>query len=117
MGVPGTLVGIFVGVGTSLPELVVSAQAALRGSSDISVGNIIGSGITNLLLCLGAAAAAHEIAVPATAIGFDLPFLVFATIAALVMMVRKFDVTRGEGAVLCAIFVVYVSMRTTGMVA
>jgi cation:H+ antiporter len=116
VGVPGTLIGIFVGVGTSLPELVVSVQAAVRGAADISVGNIIGSGITNLLLCLGAAAAAHDIAVPATALAFDLPFLLVTTVIALALMIEQLDVTRAEGIVLCLLFGFYLYLRAAGVV-
>ncbi|MEC7946768.1 MAG: calcium/sodium antiporter [Myxococcota bacterium] len=115
IGVPGTLIGIFVGVGTSLPELVVSVQAALRGSADISVGNIVGSGITNLLLCLGAAAGAHAIAVPPAAVLFDLPFLLVTTAIAIALMLEGFDVTRAEGTVLCLLFVLYLYLRIAGM--
>lgn len=116
VGVPGTLIGIFVGVGTSLPELVVSVQAAVRGAADISVGNIIGSGITNLLLCLGAAATAHDIAVPATALAFDLPFLLVTTVIALALMIEQLDVTRAEGIVLCLLFGFYLYLRAAGVV-
>lgn len=116
IGVPGTLIGIFVGVGTSLPELVVSVQAAIRGAADISVGNIVGSGITNLLLCLGAASAAHDIAVPATALAFDLPFLLVTTVVALALMLEQLDVTRAEGVVLCLLFGFYLYLRAAGVV-
>lgn len=116
IGVPGTLIGIFVGVGTSLPELVVSVQAAVRGAADISVGNIVGSAITNLLLCLGAAAAAHDIAVPVTALAFDLPFLLVTTIIALALMLEQLDVTRAEGVVLCLLFGFYLYLRAAGVV-
>lgn len=116
IGVPGTLIGIFVGVGTSLPELVVSLQAAVRGAADISVGNIVGSAITNLLLCLGAAAAAHQIAVPSTALAFDLPFLLVSTLIALALMLERLDVTRAEGVVLCLLFGFYLYLRAAGVV-
>lgn len=116
IGVPGTLIGIFVGVGTSLPELVVSVQAAVRGAADISMGNILGSGITNLLLCLGAAGAAHEIAVPATALAFDLPFLLVTTVIALALMLERLDITRAEGVVLCILFAFYLYLRAAGVV-
>jgi cation:H+ antiporter len=117
IGIPGTLIGIFVGVGTSLPELVVSVQAAVRGAADISVGNIVGSAITNLLLCLGAAAAAHDIAVPPTALAFDLPFLLVTTVVALALMLEQLDVTRAEGIVLCLLFGFYLYLRAAGVVA
>ncbi|MDX9690584.1 MAG: calcium/sodium antiporter [Alphaproteobacteria bacterium] len=46
---------VVVGFGTSMPELTVSVGAALRGSSDISVGNVLGSNIANILLIIGVA--------------------------------------------------------------
>jgi cation:H+ antiporter len=57
LGISRLVVGmVIVGFGTSAPELVVSLQAALAGSPDIAVGNIIGSNIANILLILGIAA-------------------------------------------------------------
>jgi cation:H+ antiporter len=116
IGISGTLIGVFVGIGTSLPELVVSVQAALKGASDISVGNIVGSAITNLLLCLGAAAVVSPIAVPPTALSFDLPFTLAATIVALALMFERRDVTRTEGVALITIFGLYMYLRAAGVV-
>lgn len=53
-----------VGFGTSLPELLVSVQAALRGASDIAVGNVVGSNIANILLILGLAGLITPLATP-----------------------------------------------------
>src|SRR5690625_2345066 len=47
---------VIAGFGTSSPELVVSLQAALQGSADIAVGNVVGSNMTNLLLIIGLSA-------------------------------------------------------------
>ena len=47
---------VVVGFGTSMPELVVSLEAALKGSPDVAVGNVVGSNIANMLLILGASA-------------------------------------------------------------
>ena len=44
------------GIGTSMPELVVSCTGALQGSSDIAIGNVIGSNIFNVMLILGVTA-------------------------------------------------------------
>ncbi len=56
LGMSERLVGLtIVAVGTSLPELVTSVIAARRGHSDLAVGNVVGSNIFNVLLCLGAA--------------------------------------------------------------
>lgn len=57
LAIPPLLIGLtVVGFGTSTPELLVSVDAALRGSPDIAVGNIIGSNIGNILLIVGLAA-------------------------------------------------------------
>ena len=57
LGISKLVVGmVIVGFGTSAPELVVSLQAALAGSPDIALGNVIGSNIANILLILGIAA-------------------------------------------------------------
>ena len=68
-----------VGFGTSCPELVVSVTGALAGNSDISIGNVIGSNIFNILLILGASATIHPIVVSMETI-FDLGLLVIFTI-------------------------------------
>ena len=57
LGIPSFVIGLtIVALGTSLPELVTSITAAQAGNSEIVVGNVIGSNITNILLVLGAAA-------------------------------------------------------------
>lgn len=55
--IPTIVIGLtIVAIGTSMPEMVVSTAAALEGHSDISIGNVIGSNIANLLLILGVCA-------------------------------------------------------------
>ena len=56
-GVSEFVIGLtIVGIGTSMPELVVSCTGALQGSSDIAIGNVIGSNIFNVMLILGVTA-------------------------------------------------------------
>lgn len=112
LGVPGTVVGIFVGIGTSLPEVVVSVRAALTGAADIGIGNIIGSGITNLLLCLGFAALVHPLPVPDLAMTFDWPFAAAITFVALALLFENRDLTRAEGSALLVLFALYLYLRT-----
>ena len=66
-----------VAVGTSLPELVTSVLAARRGESDIAVGNVVGSNIFNVLLCLGSASLASTLHAQLAAVIVDLvaPFV------------------------------------------
>lgn len=62
MGVSKLVIGLtIVGMGTSAPELLVSLKAALGGSSDIALGNVVGSNIANILLILGASAIVYPI--------------------------------------------------------
>lgn len=72
MGVSALLAGlVIVGFGTSTPELLVSLRAALEGSPDIAVGNVVGSNIANVLLILGAAALIKPIACQPAAVYRD----------------------------------------------
>lgn len=65
LGVPDVIIGLtLVAVGTSLPELAASVIAAMRGQSDLAVGNVVGSNIFNILLILGVTTAISPFAVP-----------------------------------------------------
>ncbi|MBQ5359206.1 MAG: sodium:calcium antiporter, partial [Alistipes sp.] len=54
---------VIVGIGTSCPELVVSAYGALQGNVDVAIGNVVGSNIFNILCILGITALLHPVAV------------------------------------------------------
>ena len=65
LGVSAVVVGaIIVGFGTSMPEMAVSATAAVRGDIDLGIGNVVGSIIANLTLVLGATTFAANIPLP-----------------------------------------------------
>ncbi len=79
--IPPTLVGLtVVAMGTSLPELVVSLRAALIGASDLSVGNVVGSNIYNILLILSVAALIRPLRVKLSDARHDGPWMVFASL-------------------------------------
>jgi cation:H+ antiporter len=79
LGVRPLFVGLtIVAAGTSAPELVASVAAALRGSSGIAVGNIVGSNITNVLLVCGVAALIRPVTVSAAALRRDGPVVLGA---------------------------------------
>ncbi|MEO5336985.1 MAG: calcium/sodium antiporter [Magnetospirillum sp. WYHS-4] len=79
-GISEAVIGLtLVAGGTSLPELVTSVVAALRGRTDISVGNILGSNISNLLLILGTASQFGTLPVPPEIMGFDAWVMLAAT--------------------------------------
>jgi cation:H+ antiporter len=98
-----------VAAGTSLPELVTSIIAAFRGERDIAVGNVVGSCLFNLLGVLGVAAVVSPvgIAVSDSAMRFDLPIMIAATIACLPIFMTGFQISRWEGALFVAYYLAY----------
>jgi cation:H+ antiporter len=111
-GVSQTLVGIFlVGVGTSLPELALSVRAALRGQGSISVGNVIGSNIFDLLVPVGASAMIFPLTVEPNAVRFDLPALAVLTLATILFFRWRSGLQRGEAIALLLMYGTYVALR------
>lgn len=70
-----------IGFGTSAPELLVSLQAALAGSSGIAIGNVVGSNIANIALILGASALIIPCPTEKKTLRIDIPFMVIAIVA------------------------------------
>lgn len=110
LGMSDRLVGLtVVAVGTSLPELVTSLVASVRGHPDIAVGNVIGSNIFNILLCLGAAALAGPLAADPAAVRIDLVALLLMTALAALFIRTARTITRPEGALLFALYATYMA--------
>jgi len=99
-GMTDQLVGLtIVAIGTSLPELVTSVVAAMRGESDIAIGNVIGSNIFNVLLCLGAAATVGSIGTSLRAIWFEVAAFLGMTMLAAYFIRTERTVSRVEGGI------------------
>jgi len=101
-----------VAFGTSLPELVTCVVAALRGHPDIAVGNVVGSNIFNVFLCLGAAGLTGNLATEPRGGSVELAVLAAMTLAALYFLRTERTLRRWEGALLLAgyaRFLVYLS--------
>lgn len=78
--VPSFLIGVLIlGVGTSMPEMVVSVLAALEGSPDLALGNAYGSNIINIALVLGATVLISPIIIRKAIVQRDLPLLIAVT--------------------------------------
>lgn len=102
-GMSERVVGLtIVAVGTSLPELATSVIAALRGQSDIAVGNVVGSNIFNVLLCLGSAAASRPLQTPLAPVVVDLAVLAAMTLVGVLFLRGARTMPRWEGGVLLA---------------
>lgn len=108
MGVSAFFIGLtIVGFGTSTPELSTSLIAALKGSGDIAVGNVVGSNICNILLILGATALIRPIAVELRLVRSEL--LVVAAVSCLpfVALATGNTVTRWQGLAMVALLGAY----------
>lgn len=80
-GIPQLVIGLtIVAMGTSAPEAAVSISAALKGSADITVGNIVGSNILNILIILGLSALITLLAVAKSTIRIEIPIMMAATV-------------------------------------
>lgn len=97
LGISPLVVGVtIVAVGTSAPELAVSLHAALAGQPDVSIGNVIGSNLLNLLVVLGAAALVVPLVVAQRLIWWDIPIMIVAT-GLVWFFARDGHLSRGDG--------------------
>ncbi|MCI8773849.1 MAG: calcium/sodium antiporter [Lachnospiraceae bacterium] len=107
-GIPQLVIGLtIVAIGTSLPEAAVSTSAALKGSAEITIGNVVGSNILNILLILGITSVISPLAVQKSTIKYELPMVIGATV--LLAALGLFDGTIGriDGVILLAGMVLY----------
>ncbi|UIJ72961.1 calcium/sodium antiporter [Aurantimonas sp. HBX-1] len=109
-GISKLVVGlVIVGFGTSAPELLVSVQAALAGSPDISVGNVVGSNIANVLLIVGVAALIAPVANSDRAIRRDLIVMVLASIGVTAIFFTG-EISRLTGVAMLAALALYLGV-------
>lgn len=107
LGLTPLVIGLtVVAFGTSMPEMVVSVDAALAGSGAIALGNVVGSNIGNIALILGLSALVAPLAIHVQIIRKDLPLLVLVSVA-LVLLLANGVLGRGEGALLVLGLLVY----------
>ncbi|RJP78590.1 MAG: calcium/sodium antiporter [Desulfobacteraceae bacterium] len=103
-GMSPLLIGmVIVGFGTSAPEMLVSALAALEGSPGIALGNAYGSNIVNIALILGVTALINPIMVHSTVLRKELPILAFVTLLT-VVLIADLDLTRLDAILLLWVF-------------
>lgn len=111
LNIPMIVIGLtIVAFGTSLPEAAVSIKSAIAGVGGISIGNVVGSNIMNILLILGVAGCIANLPVKKNTFRIEIPFVILITTALLVFGIMGSNLTRLEGIallVLLAIFMVY----------
>lgn len=98
-----------VSIGTSMPELFVSTSSAIQGASDISIGNVIGSNICNLLLILGISSVIHPVKFQKETKLIENPMSIILTIIFLIMCNINQDINRIEGIILLILFVAFLT--------
>ena len=107
-GIPQLVIGLtIVAMGTSAPEAAVSITAATTGNAGITIGNIVGSNILNVLLILGLTAVITTVAVQKSTVKLEMPFMHMITIVLAVLGFTGGEIVLWEGIVLWALFLVY----------
>lgn len=107
-GIPQIVIGLtIVAMGTSAPEAAVSISAALKGSAEITIGNVLGSNILNILIILGLTSVIRTIFVQRTTIHYEIPMVIGITVLLAVMGLQNHVVSRLEGVILMGCMVIY----------
>ncbi len=107
-GIPQLVIGLtIVAMGTSAPEAAVSITAAMKGNAGITIGNVVGSNIMNVLVILGITSVITAIAVQKSTIRIELPFMIGVSAVLLVCGMSGGMITRVEGVLLWGFFLVY----------
>lgn len=106
--IPEIIIGLtIVSIGTSMPELFVSITSALEGHSDMSLGNIIGSNLSNLLLILGLSAIIKHVVFQKETRLYEIPMCLLFTITFMIFCNTNDGISRIEGIVLLLLFCVF----------
>lgn len=109
-GIPQLVIGLtIVAMGTSLPEAAVSIAAALKGTSEIAVGNVVGSNILNILLILGVTSVIAAVPVQKSTLKHEIPFMIVITIIMLFMCLSGREISFAEGMILWGLFLSYLA--------
>lgn len=106
--IPEIVIGLtIVSIGTSMPELFVSTTSAIEGHSDISIGNIIGSNICNLLLILGLSAIIRPVKFQKQTKIIENPMSIILSIIFLIICNTEQYISRAEGLILIILFIIF----------
>lgn len=107
--IPEIVIGLtIISIGTSMPELFVSITSALEGYSDMSIGNVVGSNIVNLLFILGISAILSKIEIKKETKLIEIPICIIVTIIFLIICNLGKSITRVEGSILIFLFMLFI---------
>ena len=120
MGVPESVIALtFIAIGTSLPELVTAITALVKGHSALSLGNVIGANILNLLLVSGVASIVSPFAVPNntqiagvnSSLLIDIPVMLFVMAFLTLPAMTKEKLSRVQGIILIVIYIAFCAFQ------
>ena len=122
MGVPESVIALtFVALGTSLPELVTAITSLIKGHSDLSVGNVVGANVFNLVLVSGVSVTLAPFTIPQSSTLFgvnsslvlDLPVMLAVMLIMTVPALVKGKMNRAQGIILLAIYAAFCAIQFT----
>ena len=105
-----------VAFGTSVPELITSAMAALKGETDISIGNLIGSNLFNIMAVIGLTAIVQPIGVSDAIIASDMWWMIAIAVGLLPLMVIGRKIGRFKGTLLLGTYIAYIAILVISIV-
>lgn len=107
-GIPQLVIGLtIVAMGTSAPEAAVSITAAMSQNAGITIGNVVGSNILNILLILGITAVIVQVPVQKSTVQWEMPFMHLITIVLALLGMTGAEIGRLEGVILWGLFLLY----------
>lgn len=107
-GIPQLVIGLtIVAMGTSAPEAAVSITSAMKGNAGITIGNVVGSNILNVLVILGLTAVITRVAVQRSTVRYEIPFMLIITLVLLGLGLSGNEISFVEGIILWVLFIVY----------
>lgn len=107
-GIPQLIIGLtIVAMGTSAPEAAISIKAAISGDAGISIGNVVGSNIMNILFILGLTAIIIAIPLQKSTLCVEIPFMIFITGLLLFLGMQNQDISRIDGGIFWLLFIAF----------
>ncbi len=109
-GIPQLVIGLtIVAMGTSAPEAAVSITAALKENADITIGNIVGSNILNILIILGITSVIVAVSVQKSTVRYEIPFMLAITVMLAIFGYTSGHITFWEGIIFWIAFTIYLA--------
>lgn len=116
LGISETTVGIvLLGFGVSLPELVIAITAAMKGSRDLSIGNLVGGTVVNICVAMAAGASISGWNVDRGLMQFDIPYLLFSVIIVVLFIASRNKLDKKESILLLSLYLIYLALKAINL--